>query len=243
MGQAFPISFTTLSKTCGRTISNGSSSAGRSRTRDDFVVDLEKATAEILSFQNDPNFQVGRSHMIDFTLQRSLAGQMIFELGYVGRFGRHLPNSVNFNSVPYMFKDKASGQTFAQAFDAVATELRAGTAPGAVTTQPWFENLIPNGCGGGTSSTACVAGGNISSFQNDNLSNLFLNLDFSRLGAGEQAFTNLQVLDLFTRTSRDTSNYHALVVTLRNNNWHGLYFDLNKSQHWLAERLYHDMQH
>ena len=36
----------------GRTISNGCSSAGRSRTRDDFVVDLEKATAEILSFQN-----------------------------------------------------------------------------------------------------------------------------------------------------------------------------------------------
>jgi len=182
--------------------------------------------SEILSFQNDPDFQVGRSHMIDFTLQRSLAGQMIFELGYVGRFGRHLPNSVNFNSVPYMFKDKASGQTFAQAFDAVATELRAGTSPASVATQPWFENLIPNVCGSGTS-TACVAAGNISSFQNDNLSNLFLNLDFFRLGAGEQAFTNLQVLDLFTRTSRDTSNYHALVVTLRNNNWHGLYFDLN----------------
>jgi Carboxypeptidase regulatory-like domain len=180
--------------------------------------------SEILSFQNDPDFQVGRSHMIDFTLQRSLAGQMIFEVGYVGRFGRHLPASVNFNSVPYMFKDKASGQTFAQAFDAVATELRAGTA---VTAQPWFENLIPNQCTGPTTSTACVAGANTSSFQNDNLSNLFLNLDFYRLIGGEQPFTNLQVLDLFTRTSRDTSNYNALVVTLRNNNWHGLYFDLN----------------
>jgi hypothetical protein len=101
--------------------------------------------SEILSFQNDPDFQVGRSHMIDFTLQRSLASQMIFEIGYVGRFGRHLPNSVNFNSVPYMFKDKASGQTFAQAFDAVATNCAQERA-GVVTTQPWFENLIPNPC-------------------------------------------------------------------------------------------------
>src|SRR5581483_1215129 len=44
--------------------------------------------SEILSFQNDPDFQVGRSHMVDFTIQRSLPGQMIFEAGYVGRFGR-----------------------------------------------------------------------------------------------------------------------------------------------------------
>jgi len=102
-----------------------------------------------------------------------------------------------------MFKDKASGQTFAQAFDAVATELRAGTAPSAVTTQPWFENLIPNLCGGGTS-TACTAAGNTSSFQNDNLSNLFLNLNFYRLIGGEQPFTNLQVLDLFTRNQPRT---------------------------------------
>ena len=35
------------------------------------------------------------------------------------------------------------------------------------------------------------------------------------------------MLDLFTRTSRDTSNYNALVVTLRNNSWHGLFYDFN----------------
>jgi len=101
--------------------------------------------SEILSFQNDPDFQVGRSHMVDFTIQRSLPGQMIFEAGYVGRFGRHLPNSVNFNSVPYMFKDKASGQTFAQAFDAVPhkfeRELRRAMSlpsPGSKTSYRTF---------------------------------------------------------------------------------------------------------
>src|SRR5713226_6414901 len=96
--------------------------------------------AELLSFQNDAQFQVGRSHSIDFTIQRSLPGQMIFEAGYIGRIGRHLPASVNFNSVPYMFKDKASGQSFAQAFDAVAVALRNGKTP---ANQPWFENQLP----------------------------------------------------------------------------------------------------
>jgi len=186
---------------------------------------------EILSFQNDPQFQVGRSHMVDFTVQRSLPGQMIFEAGYIGRFARHLPNSVNFNSVPYMFKDKASGQSFAQAFDAVAGALRNGQMP---ANQPWFENQLPGsgaGCGpGGTniSATACLAAGNGPAFLNDNLSNLFLSIDFIRqFGLGLQPYTNTQVLDLFTRTSRDTSNYNALVVTLRNNSWHGLFYDFN----------------
>jgi hypothetical protein len=95
--------------------------------------------SETLSFQNDPNFKNGRAHMVDFTIQRSLPGQMILELGYVGRFGRNLAGSINFNSVPYMFKDKTSGQTFAQAFDAVAVALRSGNAP---ADQPWFENQL-----------------------------------------------------------------------------------------------------
>jgi hypothetical protein len=186
---------------------------------------------EILSFQNDPQFKVGRAHSLDFTVQRSLPGQLIFEAGYIGRFGRNLPNSVNFNSAPYMFKDKASGQIFAQAFDAVATQIRNGTAPGNVTSQPWFENQLPGfgaaQCGAGVSSTACLASGNSSSFANDNLSNLFLTLDFTRSALGLQPYDNLQVLELFTRTSRDKSNYNAFVLTLRNNSWHGFLFDFN----------------
>jgi len=186
--------------------------------------------SEILSFQNDPQFQVGRSHSIDFTIQRSLPGQMIFEAGYVGRIGRHLPNSVNFNSAPYMFKDKASGQSFAQAFDAVAVATRNGQTP---ADQPWFENQLPGsgaGCGAGKaniSATACLVAGNGAAFLNNNVSNLFLSMDFARLELGLPEYTNTQVLDLFVRASRDKSNYNALVLTLRNNSWHGLFFDFN----------------
>ncbi|HKW57067.1 MAG TPA: carboxypeptidase-like regulatory domain-containing protein [Candidatus Acidoferrum sp.] len=187
--------------------------------------------SETLSFQNDPSFKDGRAHMVDFTIQRSLPAQMILELGYVGRFGRNLAGSINFNSAPYMFKDTASGQIFAQAFDAVATQIRAGIAPGAVTSQAWFENQLPGYgalCGAGVSSTACLASKNAISFANDNLSSLFLNLDIARqFVLGLQPYTNLQVVDLFMRDSNDRSNYNAFVATLRNNNWRGLVFDLN----------------
>jgi Carboxypeptidase regulatory-like domain len=195
--------------------------------------------SEILSFQNDPDFQVGRSHMVDFTIQRSLPGQMIFEAGYVGRFARHLANSINFNSTPYFFKDKTSGQTFAQAFDTVATELRNGQP---VTNQPWFENQLPNlqtlsavgsqfgifSCPTATSATTCMVQNSSAAFQQDLVSSLFLTMDLSRAFLlGVPAYDNTQVLELFTRTSRDKSNYNALVLTLRNNNWHGLFFDFN----------------
>jgi hypothetical protein len=204
--------------------------------------------SETLSFQNDPNFKDGRAHMVDFTIQRSLPGQMIMELGYVGRFGRQLAGSINFNSAPYMFKDKTSGQIFAQAYDAVATQLRAGISPTlkdgtpnpAFKVQPWFENQFPalgNGCGVDTlttpttptniSATACLASGNTTNFTNNNISSLFLTMDFDRLGLGLPSYDNLQVLDLFMRDSHDRSNYNAFVVTLRNNTWHGLFFDMN----------------
>ena len=50
---------------------------------------------------------------------------MILEAAYVGRMSRDLPQAVNLNSVPYMFVDSASNQSFAQAFDGVANALRA----------------------------------------------------------------------------------------------------------------------
>ena len=60
------------------------------------------------------------------------------------------------------------------------------------------------------------------------MSSLFNTIDIDRqFVLGLQPYDNLQVLDLFMRDSHDHSNYNAFVVTLRNNNWHGLVFDLN----------------
>jgi carboxypeptidase family protein len=186
--------------------------------------------SETLSFQNDPDFKVGKSHEIDFTLQRELPGQNILEIGYVGRLARNLAGSFNLNSAPYFFKDNTSGQTFAEAFDAVATAIRTG---GTVATQPWFEDLLPGYaaffCGGGTA-TACIASGNKAAFQNGNVTNLFIGMDVYRKfqsGLNLPTFNNLQVFDLFMRSHKDYSNYHSLVVTLRNRPWHGILYDMN----------------
>jgi hypothetical protein len=193
--------------------------------------------SETLSFQNDPDFKVGRSHMIDFTIQRELPGQNILEIGYVGRLGRNLAGSFNLNSSPYFFKDKVSGQTFAQAYDAVAGAIRTNSA---VPTQQWFENLLPGfgvGCGPNDAmgnptnitSTACLANGSAAAFQNGNVTNLFIGMDSFRLGKGLPTFNNFQVFDLFMRSHKDYSNYHALIVTLRNRPWHGIVYDVNYS--------------
>ena len=65
--------------------------------------------SELLSFVVDPDITVPRSHTANFTLQRELGGNIVVEVGYIGRYGRNLYQSLNLNSVPYMFKDPASG--------------------------------------------------------------------------------------------------------------------------------------
>ncbi|HUC52709.1 MAG TPA: carboxypeptidase-like regulatory domain-containing protein [Candidatus Cybelea sp.] len=190
---------------------------------------------EVLSFSLDPSFKVGRSYSIDFTVQRELPGNMLMELGYIGRLGRDLPNSFDFDSAPYMLKDAASGQTFAQAFNAITAELDAKQA---VTPQPWFENQLPGfnalsvangGCGGGAASTtACLVSENQSLFSSRFVTSLFQNMGFDRAALGLLPYNNLQVvLALFVRTHNDVSNYHAATFTLRKRPSHGLQFDLN----------------
>ena len=188
---------------------------------------------EVLSFSLDPTFKVGRSYSFDLTVQRELPGNMLMEVGYIGRLARNLPNSVDFDSSPYMLKDQASGQTFAQAFDAVTAEI---TANQPITNQPWFENQLPGfgalstangGCGGG-STTQCLVSQNQALFTSRFVSALFQSIGFDRTALGLLPYNNLQVvLALFVRTHNDLSNYHAATFTLRKRPSHGLQFDLN----------------
>jgi len=196
---------------------------------------------EFLSFSLDPSFKVGRSYSFDFTVQRELPGNMLMEIGYIGRLGRSLPNSIDFDSSPYMLKDQASGQTFAQAFDAVAAQVSAHTPLANIAPQPWFENQLP-GFGASSASgpfaqgrgdptltaTQCLVSRNGGAFQARSVNALFQSMGFDRELLGETAYNNLQVfLALFVRTHIDLSNYHAATFTLRKRPSHGLQFDLN----------------
>ncbi|MCA1615383.1 MAG: carboxypeptidase-like regulatory domain-containing protein [Acidobacteria bacterium] len=175
---------------------------------------------ETLSIQIDPDFEVGESYSFAVTLQRELPRGVIFEMGWIGRAARKLPANVNFNSSPYFQLDARSGQTFAQAFDAVAQLLRAGATAAGVQPQPWFQNSVPGG-------TARVLNGNEANFINGNVSSVFQTVDLARLGAGLTPFNNLQSQTAFVRTSTGRSNYHALVLLARRRWAQGLTADLN----------------
>jgi len=159
---------------------------------------------ESLSMAVDPGLRTPRNHALNFSLQRELPWRSVFEISYVGRMGRHLYQGVNLNSFPYMFRDKTSGQSFAQAFDAVAAELRRGVAPGAVSLQPWFENLLP------TAGTRGVASERAEDIISGNVSNL---AQFYMNGLLRAPIQNGQVLDMVFNKSDGRSNYHAALVT------------------------------
>jgi hypothetical protein len=175
---------------------------------------------ETLSFQLDPNLEVGENYSFDVTLQRELPRGFVLEVGWIGRAGRKLPASVNFNSSPFFHVDPASGQSFAQAFDAVAQLLRAGTPAASIPVQSWFQNNVPGG-------TARALTGNESNFINGNVSNVFQSIDLARRASGLTPFNNLQTQTAFVRTSLGRSNYHALVLVGRKRLSRGLSVDLN----------------
>src|SRR5712664_3041362 len=172
---------------------------------------------EVFSFQVDPNIKVGRNYAADLSVQRELPGNLLLEVAYSGRLGRKLPQSMSLGQSPINFKDPTSGQTFAQAFDTVATQLRSGTA---VAPQPWFENLSPGG-------TVSLAGAATSNFINGNVSSVFRTIDQRRLLAGLPTFNNYLAQGIFFRSSTGESNYHALLVTLNKRTSRGLSFTGN----------------
>ncbi len=180
-----------------------------------------KPFGETLSFSLDPNIKDPYNHAIDFTIQRELPGNMLLEVGYLGRYARNLYQNLNLTSTPYFHKDPASGQTFAQAFDAVARQLRTGTAAANVTAQPWFTNQIP---ALGAAATAFLAANQGSSFIDGNLNSLWnLFIDFF----APRAHNNQQSLDLFMRTSIGRSSYNAGFLTLHKRLSSGYTFDVN----------------
>ncbi len=173
---------------------------------------------EILSFQVDPDIQVGKNYAIDFTWQREMPFDMILEFGYVGRFARLLPQSMSFGQIPYTHVDPASGQSFAQAFDAVALQLRAGVPAASVTPQPWFQNNVPGGTAAIATNTNFVPG---------NAANVMEAIDRLRVRNFLQPFNNWMVQTAFMRASTGRSNYNAAFLTLNKRMSKGLMYTVN----------------
>jgi hypothetical protein len=98
---------------------------------------------------SDPALTPPYSHLVSVDIQRSFARNWFVDVGYIGRFSRNLWTNVDVNAADPFAKDPTSGETLAQAFDAIAQQVRAGVNPANVTPQPFFENA-PYGCPGCT---------------------------------------------------------------------------------------------
>lgn len=169
----------------------------------------------------DPDLKNGRTHSFNLTYQRELGGGFLVETGWVLRLGRELSEGYGLSSVPYFFKDNASGQTFAQAYDLVAAQLRGGTAGTAVSAQPWFENVV------GPGQTATLASALSGDFIDGNLSNIWLVLNNTRVARGLESLSNRQVQTLWMRGDGGKSFYNAMFLSVRKRTAGGLTLGAN----------------
>jgi len=166
----------------------------------------------------DPGMRLGLSHSADLTIQRELPGNMLIEVGWMGRVGRNLQHVVDLNAMPFFQLDPASGTTVAQAFDFVSQQIRAGVDPSLVTPHPWFENQF--GAGG----TVAIATGCPTEFEIGWLADSFL---FCGDDLGPQEYNNRQVLIHSLTSDGGNSDYHAGFLSVRRRMSGGLMFDVN----------------
>ncbi len=181
------------------------------------------------SFQQDPQWTPGSHNQWDLTIQRELPGGSRIEVGYVGHTARNIYQGIDLNQVPFFFT--AGGQTFAQAFDAVAAALRNGATSATIAPQPFFEAALA----GSTSFCApafasCTAG--VVSKQGSNIStqrvrDVFQGIQSAfALGPVTAAATQVSGTFLYW-SSLARSNYNAGFASYRIRAAKGLTLDAN----------------
>ena len=181
----------------------------------------------------DQNFRPADIDQVDFSIQRQLKNNTIVEVGYLGTFGHHLFQGIDMNAVPWM--TKLSGQTFAQAYAALWTQLHNGTAPNAVTAQPFFETGLggttSSFCGGYTSCTAALASAADPYITTEDVTDTWSVMETSGSWKLPMAlYTDTgQSTDYgpYANTSDGFSNYQALVMKFTKRTSHGLTMSAN----------------
>ena len=183
-------------------------------------------------FQFDRNTKTPYSIVINFGFQRELPGNFLVEANYVGRMGRRLL-AVGDAATITNFKDPASGQLLRTAFGNLEKEVQAGSA--SLTPQPFFENQM-----GGTAFCQSFGFGNCTQIVDALFDQLVAKGDLSDTVQG-LAFTNSAFgvglapnVGLPAQTSANgyignyaSSNYNALLFTVRKRISQGLQFDFN----------------
>ncbi len=181
------------------------------------------------SFVQDPQWRPGSHNQWDFTIQRELPGHSRVEVGYVGHTARNIYQGIDLNQVPFFMT--AGGQTFAQAFDALAADpnLTKNQSQFPVARQPFFETLLlanSKFCQGPPSCTAGVAANFSADIANQRVRNVFNGIQ-SQFKTGPATNAATQFSNFFYWSSLAESNYHAGFVSYRIRASHGLTLDAN----------------
>ncbi len=165
----------------------------------------------------DPAWKPGSHNQWDFTIQRELPANSRLEIGYVGHTARNIYEGIDVNQVPFFMV--AGGQSFAQAFDALA---RGVTAP-----QAFFETALAGSsfCTSGscTAGVASKFGGDIA---NQRVRNVFNGIQSSFI-SGPATNAATQFTNFFYWSSLAQSNYHAAFASYHIRAYRGLVLDAN----------------
>jgi hypothetical protein len=195
-------------------------------------------------FALDSKWRPGSDDAIDFSIQRELPGQTILEVGYAGKWMKHLYLGMDNDGTPYMLK--LGGQTLAQAYYALYQADKAGIKPNAVSPQPFFEaGLGGTGsayCKGYTSCSAAVLA-NEGSSGTANITYQYVyqiaqDLDTANGGAPAWNFAgctgcpilasdNQHYSGIDMSTTNGFANYQAAFLTVQKRTGHGLTLSAN----------------
>jgi|GEM_PF-226823 len=197
----------------------------------------------------DPDYKPEKVDTWDFTIQRQISRKISLEAGYMGKRSTNIFEEINLDAVPYMMT--LGGQTFANAFGNIWNRLCnpggggrctnvdvAGSAGRAallasVPNQPFLEAAL-----GGTGSSFCGAlsctqallasstvlnaSGSTNLFGQTRVSDLWSFLNSRSSWTQGRTMLSSQASAINTTTSLGYSNYHAMFLTLKMNDWHGL---------------------
>jgi hypothetical protein len=89
----------------------------------------------------DQHFKTPYEYTFSLGVQRELPGHLILEADYVGRLGRKLLAQADYSQI-LNFKDPTSNTFLRQSFGTLEAQIQAGLPGSQVTTQPWFENQM-----------------------------------------------------------------------------------------------------
>jgi hypothetical protein len=96
----------------------------------------------------DDKLKTPYSHVVDFSLQRELPNNFVFEASYVGRFAHRLLQNEDL-AMPTDLRDPKSGMDYFTAAQLLAKQYESGTPPTttSVAKIPYWENMYPGAAG------------------------------------------------------------------------------------------------